>query len=944
MPAGTDTIVGRGAELRLVEEFLDAVGAGPAALLLEGEVGIGKTALWAQARSEAAGRSFRVLASRPAAAEARLTYAALGDLLAEVPDEALAELPAPQRRALEVALLRAEPEERRPLPRAVALGLLGVLRALARQGPVLVAIDDVQSVDQPSASVLAFAARRLQGERVGLLVAWRVEGASAVPLDLDHAFPEGRLRRARIGALGMAELDRLLGIRLGVPLPRRTVARLHEMSGGNPFFALEIGRAVLELGDPRQPSDELPVPASLQELVGDRLARLSGPAREAAQVAAALSRPTVALVEAAGGGPEAVEAAVQAGVVELDGERVRFTHPLLASVAHAQLPPARRRRLHGRLAGILDDPEERGRHLALAADRPDAEVAAALDEAARRARARGAPGAAAELWEQARRLSPDGAGDQARRRGVEAAERHFEAGEIERARSLLEEVAAESPPGRERASVLARLGWVRAHGESFRAGAEVFGAALAEYADDAALRIEVELGLAWCTHATSTIPAAEAHARTALELAETLGDPTLLAGALSHVAFLESLQGGGVALATIERAVALGHAPAWSQILGRPDWIHALLLQWAGQLGASRTRFEALYRDAVDRGDEHSLPVVLFQLARVELLTGDWEHAKAHAAECGETTLLAGLASERPFSLTIEALVDAHLGLVEPATAKIAEGLELAWRLGTRSAGFELLAARGFLELSLGDAAGADATFGQLIALVRPAGFGEPALFRYHGDAVEAKLALGHRDEAEALLDELERLAAAPAGTWARTVAARCRGLLHATGGDLDAAHRALEGALQRHDELGQPFERARTLLVLGSVRRRDRKKRAAREALGGALEIFDQLGATLWADRTRQELARVGGRPPQSAGLTPTEERVAALVASGRTYREAADALFISPRTVQWNLSKVYRKLGVRSRAELAARLSAEPGPRGAHEEADPAGRRVPR
>jgi DNA-binding CsgD family transcriptional regulator len=943
MSAGTQGIVGRGAELRLVEEFLDEAGGGPAALLLEGEVGIGKTALWQQAVAAAAGRSYRVLSCRPAAAEAQLAYAALGDLLEEVRDDTLAELPAPQRRALEVALLRAEPGERQPLPRAVALGLLGALRALARPGPVLVAVDDVQCLDPPSASALAFAARRLEGERVGLLLAWRLEGAEEVPLDLDRALPEGRLRRARIEGLGRAELERLLGARLGAPLPRRTLASLHRMSGGNPFFALEIGRAVLERGDPPTPADDLPVPASLQELVGDRLARLAGPALEATQVAAALSRPTVALVEAAGGGPGPLEAAVRAGVVELDGERVRFAHPLLASVAHAQLTPGRRRRLHARLAEILDDPEERGRHLALAADRPDAAVAAALDEAARRARARFAPGAAAELWEQARRLSPPGAGEQARRRGIEAAERHFEAGEVERARALLEEVVAESPPGRERAHALARLGWVRAHRESFGAGAEVFAAALAEHADDAALRVEVELGLAWCTHATATVPAAEAHARTALELAEALGDPTLLAGALSHLAFLESVRGAGVALARIERATALGHAPEWSQILGRPDWVHALLLEWAGELGAARSRFEALYREAVDRGDEHALPVVLFQLARVELLSGDWDRAAAHAAQCHRTTVQVGLESERPFSLVIEALVDAHLGRAERARAKIAEGLALARGVGTQAAEFELLAARGFLELSLGDAAAADATLCGLAERVEATGFGEPALFRFHGDAVEAKVALGRRDEAGALLDELDLLAAVPGRSWARTVAARCRGLLDAAGGDLDGAYGALQRALELHDRLDEPFERARTLLVLGNVRRRDRQKRAAREALGGALEIFERLGATLWAGRARQELARVGGRAP-AAGLTPTEERVARLVASGRTYREAADALFISPRTVQWNLSKVYRKLGVRSRAELAARLPAEPGSRGGGEEPEAAGRRVPR
>jgi DNA-binding CsgD family transcriptional regulator len=248
-------------------------------------------------------------------------------------------------------------------------------------------------------------------------------------------------------------------------------------------------------------------------------------------------------------------------------------------------------------------------------------------------------------------------------------------------------------------------------------------------------------------------------------------------------------------------------------------------------------------------------------------------------------------------------------------------------------AAFELLAARGFLELSLGDAARADGTLSRLAELVTAAGMNEPALFRFHGDAIEAKVVLGHRDRAQALLRELERLGTALQRTWVLALAGRCRGLLSAAQGDLDGSYRALQSALELHDRLGEPFERARTLLVLGSVQRRDRKKRAARQSLGRALEAFEALGARLWAGRTRAELARVGGRSP-AAGLTPTERRIAELIASGRTYREAADALFISPKTVQWNLSKIYRKLGIRSRAELAGRL----------EETGPAERPVPR
>jgi hypothetical protein len=481
--AGSKAVIGREPELRGVEEMLDAIEGGPMALVIEGEVGIGKTALWKQGLAAASGRSYRVLACRPNDAEVQLAYAALGDLLAEVPEVDLAKLPGPQRRALEVALLRAEPEEQQSLPRAVSLGLLGVLRTLARQGPILIGIDDVQWLDHPSERALAFVARRLTDERVGLLVARRSGGGSGIPLDLDRGLPDGCLRRLQVGSLTEAELDRLLRARLGTPFPRRTVSRLHRSSGGNPFYALEIGDAILRSGGPHAPAEELPIPASLQDLVRDRLALLAPPARRAAEVAAALPRPTVALIDSATGGHEAAMAAC---VLELENERVRFAHPLLGSVAYARLSPARKRDLHARLATILDDPEEHGRHLALAAEHADAEVASALDEAARRARARGAPDAAAELWEQARRLTPADARQQARGRAIEAAERHFEAGDGGRARALLEEIAAESPPGRDRAHALARLGWVRAHQEGIRAVADVFRTALAEHADDVA--------------------------------------------------------------------------------------------------------------------------------------------------------------------------------------------------------------------------------------------------------------------------------------------------------------------------------------------------------------------------------------------------------------------------------------------------------------------------
>ena len=913
-------IVGRATERRRIAEFLDATADGPSALLFEGEAGIGKTTVWAAGVAAASDRAYHVLSCRPGEAEMQLGYAALADLLARVPGGIFGELPAPQQRAIDVALLRTEPEGEGSLQRAVAVATLGVVNLLALDAPVIVAVDDAQWLDQPSEIALGFAVRRLADARVGVLLARRTEPHAVLPLELERSLPASRLGRLQVEAVDRATLGRIVALHLEHTLPAALLVRLHRATAGNPFYALEVGRAI----DAPDHAGELPIPASLQDVVGERLANLTEPAREAVELTAALARPTTSLLAAAMGearASDAIEAATRAGVLESDGQRLRLAHPLLGSSAHSGMPVARRRAMHARLAEVVDEPEERAQHLALATDEPDDSVARALDEAARRAAARGAPATAAELLEHARRLTPATQADDLLRRTIEAADRHFDAGYVERACSLLDDAALTSSPGEPRARVLARLGWVRAQLDGFHVSAELFRQASAEPFEDVALRIDVEEGLAWCLPESVNVAAGLVHASRALDLAEELGDPTVLAGALSHVAFLETLQGNGVALERIDRAVAHDFARNWSQILGRPDWVHGMLLQWAGDLAAAHERFEVLYRDAVERGDEHVLPFVLFHLARIELQTGDWSAAEDHAREADQTAVESGQVSERPYSLAIMALVAAHLGRVDEALARIDEGLACYEEFGVRPAGIELLAAKGFLAVSLEDWEIGDRALEEARSRAEATGLREPALFRLHGDAIEAKLALGRVEEADDRIAELVRFAETLDRPILRAIACRCGGLLAAVRGDLASAHALLEEALVHHGGLGQPFEEARTLLALGSLQRRDRKKRATRETLGRAAQLFDGLGARLWSERARGELARVGGRP--SVGeLTPTEARVAELIASGRTYREAADALFISPKTVQWNLSKIYRKLGVRSRAELAARM----------------------
>jgi DNA-binding CsgD family transcriptional regulator len=926
-------VVGRESEIDSVHDFLEAVPGGPIALLIEGEIGIGKTTLWRGGVAEAGERGLQVLTSRPVEAEIALPFAALGDLLGDVADAALGRLPDPQREALEVALLRAGAKPGGLQRRAVALGVLGAIRVLAEEAPLILAIDDAQWLDPPSADALAFAARRLRDEPIGFLLARRAGASEQSRVDLETALEPDRLTRLVIGPLDIRSLDRLLRAQLGRQFPRPALVELQRVSGGNPFYALELGRALLTRDVSPAPGEPFPVPATLNELVRERLAGIPTAAREAALVCSALSRPTVELVAAAGGGggEAALEKAAAAGVLEVADGRVRFSHPLLASVVYAQTPPARRRELHARLAEIVDDPDEQALHLALAASGPDARVAATVDDAARRARARGAPQAAAELWHRARMLTPPDDVD-AWRRAIEAGECHLEAGDTDQARRVLEEVVARLPPGRERAFALTRLAWVKGFGQGYRVSADLFRAALAEIGDDPAARIEIERGLAWSIHLTGDVVAAELHARAALELAERLEEPGVLASALADMAFFQTIRGRGIPTALIERALELEDTDdEWRSILGRtrPAWVHGMLLEWAGDLDAARSTLTVLRDTVLARGDEHILGDVVDHLGRVECLAGNWELASHHAAEFLEITEQTAQETERPFALATMARVDAHLGRVAETRAATDEGLPLALAVGVVSAHMEMLGTRGFLEYSLGDAREAHRFLGPLPRAVAEAGFGEPALFRFHGDAIETLLALGEHDAAMALLSELEEQARATGRVWALTIASRCRALLSAAAGDSDDAFASLDRALELHEQLHEPFERGRTLLVRGTLQRRSRKKRPARESLTQALAVFDELGAALWSERARAELRRIGGRAPATPGvLTPTEERVAALVAAGGTYREVADALFISPKTVQWNLSKIYRKLGVRSRAELAAKLAADQTP----------------
>ena len=438
-----NAIVGREAELGAVERFLDGVPTGPTALVIEGEAGIGKTTVWLAAVEAAESRALRVLKARPAESEAKLSYAALADLVGAAFDETRAMLPPVQERALGAALLRAEADEATHA-RTTATALVTVLATLAAQGPVLVAVDDVQWLDPASEEALAFAVRRLPSG-LGVLVARRAEPGGELPLGLARALPEERLGRIAPGPLSLAALHHLVKARLGSSLPRPLLARLADASGGNPFFALEMARALAGRAGDHSAGEPLPVPQSLEELVAARVSGLSAPARQVLLATTALSHPTAATLAQALPADD-VQAglleAEEAGVLVTEQDRVRFSHPLLASFVYGSASAERRRQLHARLAAVVVDAEERGRHLALSATEPDEPTAAELEQAAGQAAKRGAQRAAAELYEASRRLTPEGRSADVVRRTLREASAVLAGGDVAGARSLAERAAA----------------------------------------------------------------------------------------------------------------------------------------------------------------------------------------------------------------------------------------------------------------------------------------------------------------------------------------------------------------------------------------------------------------------------------------------------------------------------------------------------------------------
>jgi DNA-binding CsgD family transcriptional regulator len=917
-------IVGRDAELESVGRFLDP-GGEARALLLTGEAGIGKSTIWQAALTDARARGYRVIGSRPTEAEARLPFAALTDLFGELVDEVKPDLAEPQRAALDAALLRSSGDTPSAEPLAVSLAVLNLLRAAVKLGPLLLAIDDIPWMDGSSAAVLEFALRRLEEEPVRLIAAERSAEPTPNLPPVIRAVEHGRLDRISVRGLSLTDLDRLLASVLDMELPPSTLKRLHRTSGGNPFYAIEIARA-LQRRETTADQRDLMLPDSLAGLIRDRIAALPQAAADVVLHAAALSQPTASLVEAAVGpdvAAQGVADAIEAGVLSAEAGLLRFAHPLLAAEAYAQASVDRRRAVHRAIAALVPEPEEQAKHMALAAEGPDATVAAALEHAAERARQRGAPDAAAELAEQASALTPPSDDDAALRRSLAAARYLLVAGDAARARPMLEGLLEQATDGLPRAAVLRQLAEVRLHMDDWEAAERLLEEALPHARGDVRRQIEIKIALGGVGFITGrNWEAAARHVSEAMGFADELADPELQAEVIGHYATWQYATGNGFRHDLMERATQLEPWTKPLRTMDHPDFDFALMLRAEGDKPGARERLERLLERADQSGDYSSLPFLLTNLAWDDFEGGNLalalerlDRAERLARATGEWTAYAHM-------LTARISIAARKGDEGAARRLGDEALELIARIGWNE-GLEIIFSDlGELELALGNAAAALRLSEAAAATSFSAGQHRRWPNAYVTVGIEALIVLDRLDEARDQLERFHRAAEAEGRRPDLAESSRLRGLLLAVEGRPDAAVGPLAEAVEQHRALDDRWGVARSLLILGEVYRRTRKRARAVESLQAAIGEFDRQHSRIWSDRARHELNRVTGKRDTATGLTPTQRNVAKLVVAGHTNRQVADALFMSVHTVEAHLTAVYRALGVASRAELTRQL----------------------
>lgn len=917
-----DMLVGRAREQAVISRLMgDAQSGRSGVLAIVGAPGIGKSALLAYAEKRAEG--MRILRARGIESEAAIPFAGLFELLRPVLGY-IKDIPRPQAVAVDSALAL---RPGRPADRfAVGAATLSLIAAAAEEQPLLVLVDDAQWLDGSSSGALLFALRRFEADPVAVVISSRQRlGALFTPPDIPVLRLEG---------LDIEATDELLAIRTGRKLPRPVVARLHRHAGGNPLALVELAES-LDRVEPEMPIDlPIPVVTSVGQLYLARIRGLPTAAQELLLLAAASDTgewaPVARAARVLGLDATGIAAAESERLVDVSNGRIEFRHPLVRSAVYGDADSASRRACHRALADVLPDAEadRRAWHLALGSLGPDGAACSALEQAGLRARNRSAYDVASRAFERAAELAPED-----RRHGrllQAAAEAAWSAGLVSRAAELVErarshETSPETAVAVEhlRGHLSSRLGTVR-QGQSILAA----GAELARGVDDERAIVMLAEVVNAAFYAGDPVAMHSAAARIS-ELAPPGASPrcTFYASVARGMALLfTGDEPGGAALLRSAGALALS-VQDFSEDPRLLVWA-AMCPIWLRESGSPRTLIDRAVQVTREQAAIGLLPYLLSHLAIDQATTNRPAAAVASFHEVLQLARETGQRTDLSAALARLASLEARMGRDADCRAHAREALDLARDLGLGLCEIWATAALGELHLGLGRPAEAVAAFERQSSILQSQGIGDVDLSP-GPELVELHTRAGRREIALRTADDYEEQAQRKGQPWALARAARARAAVSAEA----QMGEHFERALELHEQTPDLFETARTCLAYGSRLRRSRKRIRARAHLRRAIRIFDELQAEPWSAAARAELAATGETarrrdPSTKDKLTPQELQIALVLAGGKTTREAAGALFLSPKTVEYHLRSVYRKFGINSRDELAVVIGSAAGP----------------
>lgn len=903
-------LVGREDECRELDRLVrDAAGGTSRSLVIRGDAGMGKTALLEFARTRA--KAFQVVATKGVESESELAFGALVGIVRPLAGY-VSGLPDQQRSALEAAVaVRSASAVHRLSAFAGFLGLVGLA---AEDRPVLLLVDDIQWLDRSSAEAILFVARRLAADRVAILVTVRLHEDEGVDL---RPIPEMRLA----GLDHDAAVDLLRTDPRSAHVAPDVAERLVLLTGGTPLALIEVPSLLSDAqlrGEEPLP-EPLPAGDAIREAFRRELSGLSSRSIAALRVLAADDLGALDVVQDALATRRlpmaALQAAEEAGVVRVAGEHAEFRHPLMRSVIYHASTPSQRRQAHRALARAYAtrDSVREAWHRAAAAVGPDEPIALALEAAAADATSRGGHDSAAMALERAAELTPERA-DQARRR-FQAGVAAWVGGQPNRAERNLDLALRRTTDPLLRADVQhARGRMLYAAGSLNDAYALLLdeAARVREAAPDRAVAMlndacivcsgsaEIRRGFVAACLAMKIARRADRESQFLAALAAA--QPLFLTARTKHAQRLLR-RWKGFAAEYFKPPLSKAFDPIFGTVYAAED--HAFGLQI----------LDTMHETARARAPD-MLPQVLSAMTHNELQSGDWMLALAHSTEAYELATVLGQGGTRSFALAGLATVEAGMGR-EEARDHADKSIELAGRTGARSMHAYASHAVGLLELGRRDIQSAIAPLEETGRLMREWGIHDPFVIPWMPNLIEAYAHAGRRSDGSVLCADLWQLARRTGLPWAHAVAARCRGLL---ADDFDDHFRR---SLALFASLPTPFDRARTELAYAERLRRAGRRREARPVLNAAIETFRRIGAEPWVAWAETELGgtaeHVRSRRDPSEQLSPQELQVALLVGEGSTNREAAAALFVTPKTIEYHLGHVYRKFGIRSRTELA-------------------------